>query len=155
MTRPDPAQIRAELARGHLLLGELEPAHACLARVVADAPTHPELEPLLRSLVEECEVGAPELLPSARALYEQLRPPTPPDPEPIENELDAPEASAPIAPIEVVPAGTEDPEPIEPQVLEPAPPARARPDAADRARIARLEAWLESVHRRYGTRSCA
>ena len=125
MSRPDPAKIRADLARGHLLLGELEQAHVCLVRLVADAPDHEGLEELLRALIEECEVGAPQLLEAARELHLQVQPEEVFEPEPELEPVD------------------EDPAPVS------APTPERSSGPLHVAEIARLEAWLAGVRRRY------
>ena len=122
MTGSNPAKIRADLARGHIALGELATAHACLARVVADAPDLLGLDDLLDALVQTCEAsGAPELE-SARALRSSWL------------------------------ASFAEPEICADEPMQRAPPS----DALTRERIgrhavqiARLEAWLEGVRRRY------
>lgn len=140
MTAKRPHEIRLELARGHIELGELEPALALLERAATDAPEPSAVLALLRELASACDVTPGSPVEGVRALHRKLvavsvPPPAPPAP--------AVQPAPPAAPAPVRAAAPPPP---------PAPVVPAPPSTSER-QIASLERWLARVRQRFGGES--
>ena len=134
MTAKRPHEIRLELARGHIALGELEPALALLERAASEAPEPSAVLALLRELASACDVTPGSPVEGVRILHRKLvavsvPPPAPPAPAP---------PPPPPRPVAAAPA----PRPAPPRPA-PAPPSRSQ------RQIASLERWLARVRQRF------
>lgn len=156
MTSSNPAKIRADLARGHILLGELEAAYACLSRVVTEAPELPGLDELLEGLVSGARETASPMLGEAESLWSEWRARFEPS-EPVDfgasiEPVEPIESLEPIDRHESIGAAEPVPEPSPSSIAEIAIARERRADLQlDRrlAQIARLEAWLTGVRKHY------
>jgi len=131
LTASSPGKIRADLARGHLMLGELEQAYSCLERVVLDEPQLPELAGLLEELV--AAAGGSPLEGAVRELAVRA----------ATGILDAEGPTTERFSTSGIEAATPTTMP------DPVSPSLSGDQLARHARAARLEAWLELVRRRY------
>jgi hypothetical protein len=161
MTAKRPHEIRLELARGHIALGELEPALALLERAAAEAPEPKAVLALLRELASACDTTPGSPVEGVRALHRRIMavsvaPPPPAAPPAAPAPARAP-AAAPAPASARAPAAAPARAPAAAPAPAPAParaaPPRPAPPSRSQRQIVSLERWLARVRQRFAGES--
>jgi len=135
-------EIRLSLARGHIELGELDVALACLERAASEAPDPAVVLKMLEELASACDVQPGSPVEGVRLLHRKIMAARP-RPEPARA---APVPAPRIAPASAPPAAAPERPPVR-TAPAPAPPSRSQ------RQIESLQGWLARVRQRYGGES--
>jgi len=150
VTDSQSAKIRIELARGHLVLEELEETLHCLERALENDPTVPGLDELVAELARACRAaGSPWLRAVEELRGRRHAEPAPAAPAPVVYEI--PRAETPAG-AHAIPLDW-DSDPADPAA--PIDASEAEDDPERIAHVARLESWLGRVRARYAKEGAA